>query len=408
LQGPGKPTNGQIGETALNKVCSIFSQILALADRTAFDRSVKEHKGERHARGRTCWGQFVAMLFCQLGRAHSLREICQGLAACEGKLKHLGVAEPPRVSSLSYMNQHRPWKIYQEQFYALQARCEQESKPGHRFRFRNKLVSMDSTTIGLCVSMFDWAHFQRAKGAVKIHLILDHDGYLPHFALVTDGKKHDITVARALQWDAGTIVVIDKGYADYAWWKRLDEQGVFFVTRLRKDAKLEEGESREVPEMHRERIRSDQDITLLGGRKQLGKDGLKVRRIVVWDEERQEEFVFVTNHRRLAASTIDRIYRDRWQIETFFKSLKQLLKIKTFVGTSENAVLTQIWTALITMLLLRWLRLKARYNWSLSNLVALLRQQLFVHRDLFAWLNDPFTGPPESPLIAPQLVLNLG
>ena len=393
----------------MNRVCSIFSQILALIDRRAFDRSVKEHKGERHARGFTCWGQLVAMLFCQLARAHSLREICQGLAACEGKLKHLGLSEAPNKSTLSYANSNRPWEIYQEQFYALRARCEQESgsRAGHGFRFRNKLVSMDSTTIGLCVSMFDWAHYQRAKGAVKIHLILDHDGYLPQFAVVTDGKKHDVTVARKLRWEAGTIVVIDKGYADYAWWQGLDEQGVYFVTRLRKDAKLEEGAQREVPEMHRERIRSDQEITLVGGRKQLGKEGLKLRRIVVWDEERQEEFVFVTNHPRLAASTIDRIYRERWQIETFFKSLKQLMKIKTFVGTSEKAVLTQIWTALIAMLLLRWLRLKARYNWSLSNLVALLRQQLFVHRDLFAWLDDPFTGPPEPVPITQQLILDM-
>jgi hypothetical protein len=381
--------------------------MLALIDRTAFDRSVKEHNGERHARGFTCWGQLVAMLFCQLARAHSLREICQGLAACEGKLKHLGLSEGPKKSTLSYANSNRPWQIYQEQFYALERRCEQEARPGHRFRFRNKLVSMDSTTIGLCVSMFDWAHFQRAKGAVKIHLILDHDGYLPQFAVVTDGKSHDITVARTMQWDPGTIIVIDKGYADYAWWERLDDQGVFFVTRLRKDAKLEEGKKREVPKTHRARIRSDQEITLVGGARQLREGGLKLRRIIVWDEERQEEFVFVTNNMKLAASTIDQIYRDRWQIETFFKSLKQLMKIKTFVGTTEKAVLTQIWTALIAMLLLRWLRLKARYGWSLSNLLALLRQQLFVHRDLFAWLDNPFTGPPEQVPAPQQLALVL-
>lgn len=392
----------------MNRVCSIFSQVLALLNRTAFEQSVQQHRGEHHARGFTCWGQCVAMLFCQLARAHSLREICQGLAACEGKLRHLGLGEAPKVSSLAYVNSRRPWEVYRDQFYALLERCEREAKPGHRFRFRNKLVSLDSTTIGLCVSMFDWAHFQRAKGAVKIHLILDHDGYLPQFALITDGKKHDITVARTLPWEKGTIVVIDKGYADYAWWKRLDAQGVYFVTRLRQDAKIEEGEAREVPAIHRQRIISDGDIRLLGGRKQLGKEGLRVRRIVVWDEARQERFVFVTNHPRLAASTIDRIYRERWQIETFFKSLKQLLKIKTFVGTSEKAVLTQIWTALIAMLLLRWLRLKARYHWSLSNLLALLRQQLFVHRDLFQWLDNPFTGPPAPSTMESQLTLNWG
>ena len=377
----------------MNRVCSIFSQLLKLFPRAEFEALVKEHKAERHARGFTCWGQFVAMFFCQVGRAHSLREICQGLAACEGKLKHLGLSDSPKKSTLAYANEHRPWEVFQDQFFAFRHRCEQEARPGHKFRFKNKLVSLDSTTIGLCVSMFDWAHFQRAKGAVKLHLMLDHDGYLPKYAVITTGKKHDITVARTLPFEAGTIVVIDKGYADYAWWQRLDAQGAYFVTRLREDAKYRVETEREISELHQQRILSDQEITLLGYG-QLGEQGLRLRRVEVWDEGRQEKFVFVTNHLRLAASTIDRIYRERWQIETFFKSLKQLLKIKTFVGTSEKAVLTQIWTALIAMLVLRWLKLKATYGWSLSNLLALLRQQLFVYRDLYQWLNDPFTGPP--------------
>jgi len=236
--------------------------------------------------------------------------------------------------------------------------------------------------------------------------MLDHDGYLPKFAIITTGKKHDITVARTLQFEPGTIVVFDKGYADYAWWQRLTEEGVYFVSRLREDASYRNESQREIPEAHCKRILADQEITLLG-HGQLGQDGLRVRRIEVWDEDKQEKFVFVTNHLRLAASTIDRIYRERWQIETFFKSLKQLLKVKTFVGTSEKAVLTQIWTALIVMLLLRWLKLKAKYGWSLSNLLALLRQQLFVYRDLYQWLDDPFTGPPQIVELEAQLALDL-
>ena len=390
----------------MNRVCSIFSQLLKLFPRPEFESFVKEHKGERHARGFTCWGQFVAMLFCQLARAHSLREICQGLAACEGKLKHLGLSDSPKRTTLAYANGHRPWEVYQDQFYALLRRCEQEARPGHKFRFRNKLVSLDSTTIGLCVSIFDWAHFQRAKGAVKVHLMLDHDGYLPKFAVITTGKKHDITVARTLQFEPNTIVVMDKGYADYAWWEQLTQQKVFLVSRLRDDASYRTESGRQIPETHQQRILKDEEITLLG-HGQLGEDGLRVRRIEVWDEDRQEKFVFVTNHMGLAASTIDQIYRERWQIETFFKSLKQLLKIKTFVGTSEKAVLTQIWTALIAMLLLRWLKLKARYGWSLSNLLALLRQQLFVYRELYAWLDDPFTAPPVIVQMEAQLALDL-
>lgn len=230
---------------------SIFSQLLKLFPRAEFEGFVATHKAERHARGFTCWGQFVAMMFCQLARAHSLREICQGLSACEGKLKHLGLADAPKRSTLAYANGHRPWKVYQDQFYALLQRCRQEASPGHKFRFHNKLISMDSTTISLCVSLFDWAHFQRAKGAVKVHLLLDHDGYLPKFAVLTTGKKHDITVARSLQFAAGTIVVMDKGYADYAWWQRLTLQKVYFVTRLRKDALYRVDAQREVPELRR-------------------------------------------------------------------------------------------------------------------------------------------------------------
>ena len=335
------------------------------------------------------------MLFCQLGRAHSLREICGGLAACEGKLRHLGLQEAPKRSTLAYVNGHRPWTVYQDLFWTLEARCRSGGhQRGHGFRFRNKLLSMDATTISLCVSMFDWAHYQRAKGAVKLHLVLDHDGYLPRYAVVTTGKRHEINMARSTDFEPRTILVFDQGYTDARWWKRLTAHEVYFVTRMRADLKYEVVSQREVPPSRAEKILSDQEVILPGWR-QVGKEGLRgLRRIEVWLEDKQEVMVLLTNHPRLAASTIAEIYRKRWEIETFFKSLKQLLKIKTFVGTSENAVLTQIWTALIVMLLLRWLKLKARYGWSLSNLVALLRQQLFVHRDLWTWLDDPFQSPP--------------
>jgi hypothetical protein len=380
----------------LNRVSSIFSQILQNIPRLEFQSIVQRHQAERHARGFTCWGQLVAMLFCQLGRAHSLREICGGLATCEGKLRHLGLKNAPSRSTLAYANEHRHWQVYRDLFFTLRERCMKEaSGRGHHFRFKNKLVSLDASTIALSVSMFDWAHFQRAKGAVKLHLVLDHDGYLPQYAVITTGKKHEITVARQMQFEAGTVVVFDKGYADYAWWRQLDQQGVYFVSRLRNDAKYRVERQREIPASHKH-ILKDEDIVLEGWR-QLGKQGLPLRRLEVWLADKAEVLVLVTNHPRLAASTIAAVYRDRWRIETFFKSLKQLLKLKTFVGTSEKAVLTQIWTALIVMLLLRWLLLKATYGWSLSNLVAMLRMQLFVYRDLTTWLNNPFEGPPEPP-----------
>lgn len=373
------------------RVCSIFSQLLQIIPRMEFASVVKRYNGERHSRGFTCWGQFVAMMFCQLVHSHSLREICGGLAACEGKLKHLGLKDAPRRSTLAYANEHRPWEVYRDLFYAVQQRCQAEAgQRGHGFRFKNKLLSMDASTIGLYISMYDWAHFQRAKGAVKLHLLLDHDGFLPKYAVITTGKTHEIQIARSIVFEPGTIVVFDQGYTDAGWWATLNQQGVYFVSRLRADLKYEVEKDLPIPPAHGHLLK-DQQIRIPRWR---GKSVSRLRRIEVWVEEKQQILVLLTNHPRLAASTIAEIYRQRWQIEAFFKSLKQLLKVKTFVGTNQSAVMTQLWVALIVMLLLRWLKLKARYGWSLSNLIALLRLQLFVYRDLWAWLNDPFQGPP--------------
>jgi Transposase DDE domain/Domain of unknown function (DUF4372) len=376
--------------TALNRVCSIFSQILSLIPRTLFDDAVRKHHAERHARGFSSRTQFVAMLFCQLGHAQSLREITGGLAACEGKLRHLGVEEPPKRSTLSYANQHRPWQLYQTVFNQLLTRCQAEAA-GHKrkFRFKHKLLSLDSTVVPLCLSVFDWAHYKRTKGAVKLHLVLDHDGYLPSYAVLTDGKTADITAAKTMTFAAGTMLVFDRGYSDYNWWLQLTQQKVHFVTRLKDSAEYSIVESRPVPAGSVIR----DEVILLAKQEKHGADAY-LRRIEVWLEDKQDTMVFLTNNMKLAASTIAAIYKERWQIELFFKALKQSLKIKTFVGTTENAVQTQIWTALISMLMIKYLQMKSTFQWSLSNLVALLRQQLFVYRDLFAWLNDPFQAPP--------------
>lgn len=379
-----------IGDFRLNRVCSIFSQLLRVFPRLEFEAVVRKHKAERHARGFTCWDQFVAMLFCQLGRAQSLREICGGLAATEGKLKHLGVQRAPVRSTLAYANGHRPWQLYEAVFHQLLGRC-QGVPGGHKFRFKNKLVSMDSTTIDLCASLFDWARFKRTKGAVKLHLLLDHDGYLPAFACITDGKTSDIQVARQFQFAPGTVVVMDRGYVDFDWWESLTQQGVFFVTRFKSDVKYDVLEERSVPQNRN--IRADQVVRLRATSKG-GAQTTSYRRIVLWVEDRQQEMVFFTNHLHWGATTVTAAYKDRWQIESFFKSLKQLLHVKTFVGTSANALKTQIWTALIAMLLLKYLQLRSTFGWSLSNLCALLRHQLFVYRDLFPWLDDPFQPPP--------------
>jgi hypothetical protein len=327
------------------------------------------------------------MLFCQLGRAHSLREISGGLRSCEGKLTHLGINAPSH-STLAYANEHRPWVLYQLIFQELLERCRTTIPVGKRkFRFKNKLISMDSTIIDLCLSMFDWARFRQTKGAIKLHLLLDHDGYLPSFAVITEGKTSDLQVARQFHFDSNTIVVDDRGYVDYELYSEWTSQGVYFVTRLKRNAMYTVVHAN--PIYWRSNVIRDETIQLKGI-KSPDKCRYYLRRIEFWDSEREEVLVFLTNHLKLAASTIAAIYKERWQIEIFFKALKQNLKIKTFIGTSANAVKIQIWTALIAMLLLRFLQLRAKFKWSLSNLVALLCMSLFTHKDLWAWLDKPF------------------
>jgi hypothetical protein len=382
----------------------MFSQLLKLFPRTEFQALVKRTHAERHARGFTCWGQFVAMVFCQLGRAHSLREICGGLRSAEGKLSHLGMTAPSR-STLAYANEHRPWQLYRAVFQELLGRCQGVAQGRTKFRFKNKLVSLDSSVIDLCVTLFDWAKFRRTKGAVKLHLLLDHDGYLPSVAVITEGKRHDIRVARPLRFEAGTIVVMDRGYNDYEWFGRLTRDGVFFVTRLKDTAVYEVVERRAVPE--RSTIVRDEVIRLTGADAP-SKCPYLLRRVEIDDPEMKTRLVFLTNHLKFGATTIAAIDKDRWQIELFFKALKQNLKVKTFVGTSANALKIQMWTALIAMLLLKYMQLRSQFAWSLSNLIALLRMNLFTHRDLWAWLDEPFEGPPEAEPGGEQAVLSFG
>lgn len=371
------------------RFCSIFNQLLQLFSKADFQRAVQQTGAERHARGFDCWTQFIAMLFCHLGQAHSLREICGGLASCEGKLQQLGVKAAPPRSTLAYANAHRPWPVFQAVFYQLLARCQAVAAP-KPFRFKNKLLSLDSTVIELCLASVPWAVFRRRKGAIKLHFTLDHDGYLPTFLLITDGKHADAPLARRQRFAPGTILVFDKAYINVTWFHALTQAGVYFVTRLKTSADYRVIDRRRPPQ-HRGVV-ADQLIRFRGPlTRQKYPDPL---RRVVYVTPEGERLEFLTNHLDLGASTVAAIYKERWQIELFFKALKQHLRVKTFVGTSVNAIHVQIWTALIALLLLKYLQLKARFGWSLSHLVALLRLNLFAHRDLWAWLNEPFTPPP--------------
>jgi len=380
------------------KSASLFSQLLQQVPRNEFGKLVERHGAEYASKGFTCWTQFTAMLFCQLARADSLREICNGLACCLGKLSHLGVNRPPSKSNLSYANAQRPAALFEDLFWTLTNQFRAQGHLGarkHKFRFKNKLLSLDSTTISLCLSLFPWAKFRRAKGGVKAHVLLDHDDYMPSWALISEAKLHDAKVMKQLPLNPGSILAMDRAYNDYRQFAVWTEAGVFFVSRQKNNASCDVVEEREVPQ-HRNILRDE--IIQLSNPDARKKCPHVLRRVVVWDEEKQREIVLLTNHLDFGATTIADIYKERWQIELFFKALKQTLKVKTFVGTSENALRIQIWTALIAMLLLKWLHHLSNAKWSFSNLASMLRLNLFTYRDLRDWIDDPFNTPPRSPL----------
>jgi len=383
------------------KVASIFAQVLSLVNRREFSRSVAELEAEKGAKGFRCWEQLACMLFCHLASADSLREICGGLASSMGKMVHLGIKRMPKRSTLSYANNHRPWQLFEKVFYQLLSEADILAvKQKRRFRFKNPMVSIDSTTIDLCLSMFDWARFRRAKGAVKLHLMLNHQGYLPGWALITDGKVHDVKVAQKLEFSHGTVVAMDRAYVDYEMFDRWTNKGVWFVTRAKDNMNYRVVKNRDLPS--RGNVLSDREIVVAGyySRQKLQH---RLRRIVIWDAENERKIVLLTNHMHFAASTVSGIYKERWQIELFFKAIKQNLKIKTFVGTSENAVKIQIWTALISILLLKILQMRSKIGWSLSNLSAMLRFNLLSYRELWVWLDKPYQcpalGPPDGQLL---------
>lgn len=372
---------------------SLFSQLLSLIDRNRFAKLVRETGSERRSKGFASWDHFIAMLFCQLAQAKSLREIDAGLSSCEGKLKHLGMKGAPGRSTLSYANANRPSDLFEKLFYQVLGNVSLHA-PGKKFRFKSKLYSLDSTVIELCATMFDWAKFRATKGAAKFHLLLDHDGHLPCYAMITEGKVADVTIAQQLKLPKGSLVVMDRGYNDYRLFARWTAEGVGFVTRLKKNALWASRKKR--PVKAGGNIRRDTEGRFFDFDVSRRID-TRFRRVTVWIEEKGEEMELLTNRFDLSAETIAEIYRQRWQIELFFKAIKQNLRIKTFVGSSANAVRIQIWTALIAMLLLKLLQFHSRIDWSLSNLVALLRWNLFTHKNLWKWIDDPFLPPPEPP-----------
>ncbi len=364
---------------------TVFSQLLKLLPRHEFESLANQHHSGRAFRKASRWSQFVTMAMGQISGRHSLRDIVANMSAQMHRLYHLGSAKLSR-SNLSRINEDKPYALYEALFGKLLSRC-QGLTPGHSFRFKNPLYSLDASTIDLCLSVFPWADFRTTKGAVKLHVGLNHDGYLPEFVSITEGRNHDVTIGRLLKFPKGSIVAMDKGYNDYGWYKQLTDKGIFFVTRLKANAKYRVVTRRIV--LKDKGLTSDQTIEFTG--KQITKKcPTSLRRIGYRDALTGKHYIFLTNNFKLSARTIADIYKARWQVELFFKWIKQNLKIKSFVGTSKNAVRTQIWIAMCIYLLLAFLKFKSGLQKSMQQILRLLQLNLFEKRDLMALLRgDP-------------------
>ncbi len=370
---------------------TLFGQIISKLDRYSFKKTVDKYQSDKHHKGINSWTHLISMLFCHFSKANSLREISNGLRSATSNLNHLGVSLAPSKSSLSYINMHRNWEIFRDYYFALLNTLRKEV-PFQRIKFKSqlkKIFILDSTTISLCLSLFDWAKYRQTKGAIKLHMLLDYDGCLPTYVCMTDGKYADVRIAQQLKLPSDSLVVMDRAYLDFAMLYQWHQDKVKFVIRLKKSIKFKRLQEFSLPENEDQHILVDELISLSpnGSGRQYPE---KLRRVVVWDDVNKHVIEIITNQLIWTAASIAELYKQRWQIEIFFKALKQLLKIKTFVGTSKNAVLIQIWTALITILILKYLKQLAKYDWCLSNLVAFLRMNLFVKIDLQKWLDKPF------------------
>ena len=364
---------------------TIFFQILKLVPRHEFETLAKQHHSGRSFRTASRWSQFVTLAMAQLAGRISLRDIVENVSAQAHRLYHLGSAKLTR-SNLSRINEDKPYALYEALAGKLLNRC-QGMAPGHKFRFKNPLYSLDASTIDLCLSVFPWASFRSTKGAIKLHVGLNHDGYLPEFVTITEGKTSDVEMGRTLAFPSGSIVVIDRGYNDYDWYNQLTENGIFFVTRLKTNAQYRVINRQ--PALKNKGLTSDQTIRLTSAQA-TKKCPRQLRRIGYRDITTGKHYSFLTNNFKLAARTIADIYKARWQVELFFKWIKQNLKIKSFIGTSKNAVMTQIWIAMCVHLLLAFIKFQSRMNKTMQQILRLLQLNLFEKRDLMALLRgDP-------------------
>ena len=381
---------------------SLFAQALGLIDRDIFKRIVSKYDSDKHHKGINSWTHLVTMLFMQLAGATSVRDISNGLRSATGNLSHLGVSKAPSKSSISYINKTRTFEIFRDMYFNMLDKLEPSLQRKRKYarQLKRKIFIMDASIIPLSLSLFDWAKFRKKKGAIKLHTVLDYDTGLPCYAVLTDGKRHDVKEAQNTVFPAESVLVVDRAYVDYDWLYNLDSNGVFFVTRLKSNADIELVEAFVTNERH-DHIFSDQDIKLTGFYS--SKKYPKTLRVVkVFDAENGQELILLTNNLSWTADAISQLYKARWDVEVFFKHLKQLFRVKTFVGTSANAVRVQMWCSMIAILLINYLKSKAKFKWHLSNLITFFRMNLFVKIDLWKWVNNPIIekahAPPQNTL----------
>ncbi len=376
---------------------TLFSQIISKLDRVKFAKLVKDKQTDKHQKGYDSWTHLVSMLFCQFAKSQSVRDISNGLRSATGNLNHLGISRAPSKSTISYQNKHRNWELFRDYYYCLlESLGQQAGFKQVKFRIKSKILLLDSTTISLCLSLFDWAKYKTQKGAVKMHTLLDYDGNLPAYVNITNGKTADNKGAYDIPLLKGSVIVADRFYNDFSLLNVWDSNEVKFVIRHKENLKFKVIKENKISKDRHPHILND-EIIELANQTSKKKYPKRLRRVVVLDEVNEQQIEIITNQKSWTANTISELYKSRWQIEIFFREIKQLLHIKSFIGTSENAVMIQIWTALITILILKALKAMAEFGWHLSNLVAFIRLNLFVKISLQQWLDKPFEEPKEPP-----------
>ena len=335
---------------------TLFSQIISKLDRSKFNKIVSKKETDKHNKGFSSWNHLISMLFCQFAKSQSVRDISNGLRSATGNLNHLGINKAPSKSSISYQNKNRSHELFKEYYFELLQSLGQHPRFKQvKFRIKSKIFLLDSTTISLCLSLFDWAKYKRAKGAVKMHTLLDFDGNLPAYINITNGKTADNKGAYEIPLLKGSVIVADRFYNDFSLLNIWDSNEVFFVIRHKENLQFTSVKENELPENRHEHIMKDELIELKNEPSK-NKYPKKLRRVAVWDEENGQVIELITNQFYWSPNTIGELYKSRWQVEIFFRDIKQLLHIKSFIGTSENAVMIQIWTALITILILKALK----------------------------------------------------